>query len=342
MGRAHVVVLSKQGSASLDAAQRRDLAEAADVDYHRLQAAPDRAAAVRLLQGADVLAATNACLPVLDAALLDALPRLRGVVLYATGYDHIDTALLRARGVALSVLPDYATQAVAEHGVAMLLGLATRLHLAHDRSRGLVPPQTSLRGVQLCGRRLGVVGLGRIGSAVAAMGAGLGMRVSGVDPAPAAAAAARAAGARVLDLPHLLAASDAVVVCANHVHGAPPVLGAAELALLPDGALLANVSRASLVDTAAAVDAVRSGRLRGYAVDDTVLDPVEHADLLREGRVLQTGHSAWWRDEVLVRGRRLWGAAVLAAVTGRPTDAVVPWRGDLHGDLHGDLVDSSP
>jgi phosphoglycerate dehydrogenase-like enzyme len=91
------------------------------------------------------------------------------------------------------------------------------------------------------------------------------------------------------------------------------------------------VARAGLVDTAAAVHAVRAGRLRGYAVDDTVLDPVADADVLGEGRVLQTGHSAWWRDEALVRGRRMWGADLLAAVTGRPSGAVTPWAGFLVG-----------
>jgi phosphoglycerate dehydrogenase-like enzyme len=92
--------------------------------------------------------------------------------------------------------------------------------------------------------------------------------------------------------------------------------------LLPPAALLVNVARAALVDTAAATAAIRSGRLRGYAVDDTVLDPVVDGDLSAEGRVLQTGHSGWWRDEVLARGARMWGERLLAAVHNRPLDAV--------------------
>lgn len=323
------MVLSRQGESSLDAEDRRALQRVAHVDYHALPGAPRRREAVRLLADADLLGATNACLPALDAPLLDRLPRLRAVALYATGYGHLDLDLLRSRGIGLTVLPDYATRAVAEHAIAMLMALATRLHLAHDRSRGLAPPETSLRGIELAGRRLGVLGLGRIGSAVAGLGAALGMRVAGCDPDPVAAARATAAGTPVLDLRRLLASSAAVIVCANETYGAPPVLGPHELDLLPDGALLVNVSRAGLVDTAAAVAAVRSGRLRGYAVDDTVLDVDEHADVLREGRVLQTGHSAWWRDETLERGRRMWGAELLAAVTGEPFGAVTPWNGLL-------------
>lgn len=71
-------------------------------------------------------------------------------------------------------------------------------------------------------------------------------------------------------------------------------------------AFLVNVSRAALVDTAAAVAAIRTGARRGYAVDDVVLDPDVDGDLLAQGRVLQTGPSAWWRDEVLERGRPRW------------------------------------
>lgn len=261
-------------------------------------------------------------MPRLDAALLDQLPHLRGVVLHATGHDLVDVALLTSRGIGLSVLPDYATDAVAEHGLALLLGLATRLHLAHDRSRGLVPPETSLRGMELRGRVLGVLGVGRIGLRTAQLGQALGMHVLGCDVDPAAARRAAGHGVGVVDLPQLLRLSDAVAVCADSSHRQAPVLGAAELALLRPGALLVNAARPALVDTGAVVRAVRSGRLRGYAVDDVVLDSAVDGDLLAEGRVLQTGHSTWWRDESLERGARTFAGHLLAAVQGRPRDLV--------------------
>ena len=320
--RPRLVVLSRQGPDSLLPDDAAVVERLADVEYHTLADRPDPRRSAALLAGADLLAATNMCLPVLDAALLDALPRLRAVVLYATGYDHIDVDLLASRGVVLSVLPEYATAAVAEHAVAMLFALATRLHLAHDRSRSLVGRDTSLRGVELAGRTMGVLGVGRIGTRVAELGRGLGMQVLGTDTSPDAVAAATAKGLRMTGLDGLLAGSDAVVVCASHAFGAPPVLGVAELYRMRRGALLVNVSRAALVDTAAAAAAVRAGHLRGYAVDDEVLHPQVDEDLLGEGRVLQTGHSAWWRDEVLERGRRMWGRHVVAAVRGEPLDLV--------------------
>ncbi|MUL39851.1 hypothetical protein FZ103_01425 [Streptomonospora sp. PA3] len=322
MSRPRLVMLSRRGRGAIAAEHWAELEQRAEVCAVQRESAPERDEAVELLAEADLLAATNLCLPAVDAELLDALPRLRGIVLYATGYDHIDVPLLRSRGVGLSVMPEYATTAVAEHCLAMLFALATRLHLAHDRSRGAAPRDISLRGIELGGRRLGVIGLGRIGGEAARLGRALGMRVCGADTDPRARERAAESGIEVVDLAGLLSESDAVAVCASHAFGAPPLLGAAELAAMRPGSLLVNVSRSALVDTAAAVGEVRDGRLRGYAVDDTVLDPACDGDLLAEGRILQTGHSAWWRDETLDRGARMWADRILAAVLGEPLDPV--------------------
>jgi phosphoglycerate dehydrogenase-like enzyme len=327
MTRPRLVVLSRQGRASLPGDLWPWLHEAGDVSVVRRDAAPDRDTAVALLRDADLLGATNVCLPRLDAPLLDALPRLRGIVLLATGYDHLDVPDLRRRGIGLSVLPDYATAAVAEHGLAMVLALATRLHLANDRSRGEVAAGTSLRGVELAGRTVGVVGVGHIGSRLTQLARGIGMRVVGTDIDPAAVRRAVAGGVEMTDLGDLLRCSDVVALAASHVLGRPAILGPRELDRLRPGAFVVNVGRPALVDTPAVAAALRTRRLRGYAVDDVVLDPVRDADLVREGRVLQTGHSAWWRDEVLDRGARMWGEHLLAAVRGRPLDAVT-WPDD--------------
>ena len=321
-GRTSAIIMSRQGRSSIEPRLWASIDRVADLRAVQLETRPGCREAVALLDDVDVVASTNLCLPVLDAHLLDALPRLRAIVLYATGYDHIDVALLRERGIGLSVLHGYATAAVAEQGLAMLLALATRLHLAHDRSRGVAPERASLRGVELEGKTVGVVGVGRIGSRLAEMCRGLRMRVVGTDIDRGAEAAARTSGVEMGSIDWLLGRSDAVVVCASHSFSSPPIIGREELAAMRDGALLVNVARSALVDTAAATAAVRCGQLRGYAVDDAVLDPCADGDLLAEGRVLQTGHSAWWRDEVLERGARMWGEHLLAAIHGTPLDAV--------------------
>jgi lactate dehydrogenase-like 2-hydroxyacid dehydrogenase len=243
----------------------------------------------------------------------------------------VDVDLLSRRDVTLSVLPDYATGAVAEHALAMLMSLAARVHLANDRSRGLADSETSLRGVELGGRTLAILGLGRIGRRLATLAAGIGMRVVGADVDHAARVRAAATGVAVTELDTALARADAVAVTASHRFEGPALLGPAELHAMRRGALLVNVGRRALVDTAAACAMLRAGRLRGYAVDDVVVDPAAAADLVEQGRLLQTGHSAWWRDEVLERGRLKWGEALLDAVQGKPRDVVTAPAGAQEG-----------
>ena len=323
MAKPNVMLLSRQGRASLPADTWARLTEVATVNAVKLHSAPSVEKAIRLLADADLLGATNACLPHLNAKLLDALPRLRGIVLYATGYDHVDVELLEAYGVGLSVVPDYATVAVAEHTIAMMMAMASRLHLANDHCRGMTSDGVSLRGVELAGRTLGVVGLGRIGRRVALLAKALGMRVVGTDTDVVARNRAWRLGVRVMDLRGVLAAADVVTMCASHRFGASLILRAPEIAAMRHGSFLINAARAALVDSAAATAALRGRRLRGYAVDDQIGDLTADADLLREGRLLQTGHSAWWRDETLARGARLWGERLIAAGAGSPIDAVL-------------------
>ena len=317
-----VVVLSRAGVGSLPHEHLARVEAQAHVDFVVRQEAPSADEAARLLRDATVLATTNVTLPHLDNALLARLPRLRSVVLYATGYEHVDLAALARHGVTLSVLPAYATPAVAEHALALLLTLATRTHLANDKARGRVAADTSLRGVELGGRTLGIIGVGRIGLHLARIASGIGMRVIGSDIDPAARGVAEEVGIEMMSTDDLLERASAVALCASTDPRHPLVLDARRVQLLQHGAFLVNIGRPVLVDTAEVVDAVRARRLRGYAVDDVVLDHEAHADLLAEGRILQTSHSAWWRDEVLRRGADHFGAALLAAVRGRPRDVV--------------------
>ena len=323
MDRPNVVVLCRRGRASLEPEQWAALDAVANVRVIQREAAPGPDEAAVLLAEADLLGTTNLCLPRLDAELLSRLPRLRGVVLYATGYDLLDVPLLERAGVGLSVLPEYATRSVAEHGLALLLGLATRLHLAHDRSRGVAPAGVSLRGVELGGRTLGVVGVGRVGLKTAELARAFGMQVVGCDNDASARWQASRHGIEIVDhLDELLQRSDAVAVCASTTYGGSAILRRREIGLLRAHALLVNTARSSLVDTRAVTCALRAGRLGGYGVDDVVLDPAVDGDLLDQGRVLQTGHSAWWSDEALARGARMWGERLVAAAVGDPLDSV--------------------
>jgi phosphoglycerate dehydrogenase-like enzyme len=315
--RPQLVVVSVQGEKTLPPDQTARLTELADVTFLARQAPMSHAEALFAFRHADVVAVTPKVAPDLDEALLRDLPHLRGIALYATGYDFLDVPLLERHGVRLSVLPDYSTEAVAEHAIGSLLAVAGRIHLANDRSRGLVGPTTSLRGFELRGRTLGIIGCGRIGSRVAELAHAFGMRTIAhdIDPKPVA-------GVTYVEREELLSASDAVTLHCPMVFGDPPMIDAAALATMRPGSVLINSSRAALVDDVAVAASIRAGHLRSYAVDDHLWTDPDVDDLLREGRVLQTGHSAWWADEVLARGARMWGEHIAALVVGQPRDVV--------------------
>lgn len=311
--------MSVQGEKTLPDEQSAALREVAAVTFLARPEPMSRQDALATFRGAEVIAVTPKVAPVVDEALLRALPELRGICLYATGYDFLDVALLDRHGVQLSVLPDYSTEAVAEHAIGLLLSVAGRIHLANDRSRAMVPPTTSLRGFELRGRTLGIIGCGRIGSRVAALAQAFGMRTLAYDIEPKPVA-----GVTYVGRDELLSSSDVVTLHCPMVFGAPPMIDAHALSITRSGAVLINSSRAALVDDEAVVASIRSGHLRGYAVDDALLLAPELEDLRREGRLLQTGHSAWWSDETLERGAVMWGEHIVALVTGSPMNLVGP------------------
>jgi phosphoglycerate dehydrogenase-like enzyme len=203
----------------------------------------------------------------------------------------------------------------------MLLGLSCRVHLANDRSRGMTGADVSLRGFELRDRTLGVIGTGRIGRRVGELARAFGMRVLGHDPN-----VRQLPGVEPVGLRELLTRSDAVVLCCSYQREAPPTLGSRELIWCRPGAVVVNVSRAALVDHDAVAVALRTRQLRGYAIDDAVFSLDAHDDLVREGRVLQTGHSAWWRDETLARGGVMWAEQIRRLAIGDPVDVVNPPR----------------
>ncbi len=314
-----VAVASVRGRATIPAAAADKLEAVADVRYFTAEQALSRAEAVAAFAGADIVAFTPKVAPPVDEELLDALPGLRGIALYATGYDFLDLELLSSYGVTLTYLPAYSTTSVAEHALGMLLTLARRIHLANDRSRGLVPAETSLRGFELAGRTLGVVGFGRIGSTFGQLAQGLGMRILAVD---SRCVRVGAADARHVPFGDMLRRADAVAVLCSAGHDREPILGTAEIACMRPGAVLVNASRAHLVDADAVAAAIRTRQLRGYAVDDVVFGPWKHSDLLTEGRIVQTGHSAWWSDEVLERGGTMWAERIRRLALCDPVDVV--------------------
>lgn len=246
------------------AAERR-LRELGDVTLADL----DQAGLLSAVAGADVVVVRLRNR--VDAEVLAAAPRLRAVVSPTTGLDHLDLAALEGRGVAVLSLRGETeflrtVTGTAEHAWALLLALVRRLPAAAAAARTGDWDRDRFRGRELAGKTLGVVGLGRLGSMVARYGTAFGMRVVAydpyLDPWPSGAAPER-----VASLAALLAEADVVSLHVPLDDGTRGLMGSVALAAMKPGAVLVNTSRGSVVDEAALVEAVRSGRLAGAALD---------------------------------------------------------------------------
>ncbi len=241
-----------------------------------------------------ILALTRRSLAQLDKDVLNHLPKLRGVAVFSTGVEWLDVAHLKALGILFRPLIDYCSTSVAEHALGMILTFSRRLHLSDAKARGQVGANVSLRGFELEGKTLGILGLGKIGNKLARKASALGMPISFFDPK------FKVGGYPALTFEKVLRLSDFVAVCCpdqGHI-----LIGDQEIALMKPGSYLINTSRASLVDTDAVVDAIRSKHLAGYGVDEIVLPNPN----LEPGRLLQTHHTAWYSNEALERGTEMW------------------------------------
>jgi phosphonate dehydrogenase len=197
-----------------------------------------------------------------DQAFLDAAPRLKVLACALKGADNIDLAACRARGVAVSLVQDLLTAPTAELAVALVLGLARQLRAADAAVRaGFQGWRPQFYGLGLAGARVTILGLGRLGAAIALRLAPFGCILSGMDPGGGLP------GVPARPLATALADAD-IVIAALPLHAATRgLVDARALALMPRGALLVNIGRGSTVDEAAVLAALESGQLGGFAAD---------------------------------------------------------------------------
>lgn len=315
--RPRVTLVTAAGAATFTGAQRARLEETAESVFYERRLPLEAAELAVLAKGSSVLAVTPRSVPSLGRETIARLPMsLRGIAVFATGVDFVDVDALEGHGIALANLPDYSAASVAEHTLGLLLTLSRRLHLSRDRVLGRVPAATSVRGFELAGKTIGIVGLGRIGGRVGRLAEAFGMRVLAADPR------LNGKGLRSHGLQDLFAASDVVSLHLPRRYGQGPIVGSGELSVMKPGALLLNVSRAALVDETAVVGALADGRLAGYALDDRLSARQDAEGLIAEGRVIESGHTAWYSDEALARGLEEWVENIVSLVVGRPRNLV--------------------
>jgi D-3-phosphoglycerate dehydrogenase len=227
--------------------------------------------------------------------VIEGLPRLRVIVRYGVGVDGIDLAAATDQGVPVVNVPDYGTDEVANHAVSLLLALARKLVRLDRQTRSggwdvfRVGPVA-----RLTGQTVGILGCGRIGSAVARKLGGFDVRLLGCDPyidtfPP---------GVQPVAFERLLAESDHVTIHCPLRPDTRHLFDRETLAWLRPTAVLINTARGGIVDTAALVEALQQGLLAGAGLDVLEAEPIDPASpLLRMEQVIVTPHAAWYSEE---------------------------------------------
>lgn len=223
-----------------------------------------------------------------DAALLDALPRLRHVAGYGVGVNHLDLGACRARGVVVTNTPDVLTDATADMAMALLLAAARRVaegdRLIRAGGWREVDPAFML-GTEVAGKTLGLVGFGRIGQAVARRAAGFGLRILYASPR-----AGSVPGATRVRLEELLSVSDFVSLHVPLTPATRNLLSRERIALLRPGAVVVNTARGQVVDDAALAEALSRGRVAAAGLDVFPDEPRVPAAYLALDNVVLTPH----------------------------------------------------
>ncbi len=251
---------------------------------------------------------------VYDGALMDRAPSLKVIARTGVGYDNISVPDATARGICVCYTPDAPTISTAEHAVALMLAAVKQLK-RYNRAMLEAPTAdhiTDYYGLELYGRRLGLVGLGRIGSRVAQFARALGMTVAAYDPFISPARAADLGVELAPSLEALLRQSDVVSL---HVPAGPEtrhLINAERLAQMKPGAYLVNAARGALVDEAALLEALDRGHLSGAGLDvfDVEPPPAEHPLLARDD-VIATPHLA---GPSPAGRQRMWEGAISQAL----------------------------
>ena len=239
----------------------------------------------QVIAGYDVALDDHSYMP---TELVAQCPQLKHIVFLGTGAaSYMNIAELKERGVTVHTIKGYGDTAVAEHTIALMFAAAREVaRMDRDIRAGTWTPQ---EGMQLCGKTLGIIGLGGIGGEVARMGKGLGMEVIGWNRTPRADAPCP-----LVDIDTLLARADVVslnLVLNDETRG---FLDARRIARMKPGALLVNTARGALVDEAALIDALRSEHIRHAGLDVFHNEPLaaDHP-LARLPNVTLTAHAAF-------------------------------------------------
>ncbi len=218
-----------------------------------------------------------------------AAKHLKVIVRGGVGVDNIDVAAAEAEGVRVMNTPSASSTSVAELALALMFALARQIPRAdHSMKSGAWDKKTFAKGMELEGKTLGILGVGRIGRALARKAAAIGMVVIGADPALVATGSVD--GLTLLPPDDVFRRADLISLHMPRVAGTPAAIGPEQFAQMKSGVFLVNCARGGVVDEAALFAALESGKVAGCALDVFEVEPPKDARLVGHARVIATPH----------------------------------------------------
>ncbi len=282
----------------------------------------------------------------IDKRVIDSLPELKLITTRSTGFDHIDVEYARSKGIAVSNVPTYGENTVAEHTFALILSLARNLKKAHSKVSEGDFSIKDLMGFDLKGKTIGVVGTGHIGLRVIKMAGGFGMKILAFDPMQNQFLS-EVLAFKYVDLETLLSQSDIITLHAPYNKKTHHLINKDNVELIKKGAILINTARGALVDTVALTMALDKNILSGAGLDvlegeDVILEekqllmrrkkelynPEKLQLMLRNGFLLQrenvvfTPHIGFYSREALQRILDTTISNIISFIKGAPLNTV--------------------
>ncbi len=261
----------------------------------------------------------------ITARVLDALPNLRVISRYGVGVDTIDVDAAHARGVRVCNVPDYGTEDVSDHAIALAAALLRGIPQLDRRMRGGAYDIATVKPLhRFRGRTFGVVGLGRIGVATACKARALGFEVIAHDPL-VDTIPEPLRGAELLPLEDLLRRADVLSLHVPLTAATHHLINADRLSLMPPESVVVNTCRGGVIDTEALADALTRGEILGAALDVVENEPLDPAHRLYQlPNVVLTPHVGWYSEESFTELKRRAAENAITGSLGKTPANVVP------------------
>jgi lactate dehydrogenase-like 2-hydroxyacid dehydrogenase len=300
-------------------AQQKIISSIGDVTYTQTREALPIEKLLEIAHGADIICCDPDPLGGFEKAkdtlsiLIGSLPNLKGICLSTTSFGWVDLELCKKRNIPVCNVPGYSKESVAEQAIAFLLGASKRIFISDRRANKNT--YSLYQGFELKGKTLGIIGLGNIGSAVAELANGIGMKVIAYNRNPK-----KIHDVTMVPLDTLLKESDAISLHTTHEEANNRMINEIQLSKMKKGVIIINTVDRELVDENAMAHALKSGAVDTYVYEG---EDLLHTPLAKLENAIGFKAFAWYTKEALENLYQIWVSNVVALANGKAQHRIV-------------------